>query len=100
MVIDLSNIEFENDLFIIPLGDGGFLTLNVIDESIKLDNYSDTEIKRVNLELTTLDSVVYQLSSVIGIKGEKASVFTDYIEYEGAVLTPDNLHFCRIEIYE
>lgn len=100
MEIDLSTIVFDNDLFIIPLGDGGFLTLNTVDESIKLSNYADTIVKRVNLELTTLDAVVYRLSSIIGIKGEKASVLTEYTELEGSVLTIDNLRFCRIEIYE
>lgn len=98
MTIDLSEITFENDFFSIDVFDENTLTLNKIDESLSSDSEA-AEINRINIQLTTADSVV-SLPSVIGIDNSYMKINTDYKEYEGKVLTSDNMKYCTIEIYE
>lgn len=98
MTIDLAGITFENDFFSIDIFDENTLTLNKINESLSSDSEA-AEINRINIQLTTADSVVI-LPSVIGIDNSYMKINTDYKEYEGKVLTSDNMKYCTIEIYE
>ena len=101
MVIDLSKVEFVNDMFSAMLPDGGYIVLNKIDESLLEENSIEPcEIKAINIELLDYDQNVIACPRVIGLGNDKMSIKTDYTEYEGEVLTPDNMAYCTIEIYE
>lgn len=101
MTIDLSKITFENDFFSTMLPDGKYLILNKIDESMK---YQDVEvvcnIKVINIEIRDTDDNATPCPCVIGIGNDIMQINTDHTEYEGEVLTPDNMVFCTIEVYE
>lgn len=99
MVIDLSNVEFENDFFSTILPDGSILVLNKVDESLALDNLS-AEIKAVNIEIQTDEDTVISCPCIIGMSNDYLSIDTAYTEYEGEVLTSDNMKYCTIQIYE
>lgn len=99
MIIDLSNAEFTNDFLSFDLPDGGTLVLNKIDESISYDN-TLTNIKAVNMQVSYLDGSYIKCPSVIGLGNNLVKIITDYKEYEGKVLTHENMSFCKLEIYE
>lgn len=100
MTIDLSKITFTNDFFSTILPDGKYLVLNKIDESIKLGNEEDCTIRSINLELQDTEGNALGCPCVIGIGNDFIKISTDHTEYEGEVLTPDNMEFCTIEVYE
>lgn len=101
MIIDLSKTTFVNDFFSTVLPDGKYLVLNKVDESMK---YQDIEvvcdIKAINIEIQDNEGKTTTCPCVIGIGNDIMKISTDYKEYEGKVLTPDNMEFCTIEVYE
>lgn len=99
MIIDLAKVEFENDFFTTILPDGSLLVLNKVEE----DFVSGTEsciIKAINIEIQPDEDTVISCPCVIGMGNDLMQIVTDYTEYEGEVLTPDNMAYCTIEIYE
>lgn len=100
MTIDLSQITFENDFFTTSLPDESILVLNRIDELI---GFKDSEIKinRINIQIYNEDTETYKTcSSVIGLSEGNFSIKTLYKEYEGNILTEENMKYCTIEIEE
>ena len=100
MIINLSKITFTNDFFSTMLPDGKYLVLNKIDESIKVEGLEECGIKSINIELQDTEGNATRCPCVIGIGNDFMKIDTDYTEYEGEVLTPDNMGFCTIEVYE
>ena len=98
MTIELDKVVFTNDFFSTPLPDGSIMVLNKVDESLFSDGES-AEIKVINIEIWTYDEEVVRCPCVIGLGNELMEIKTDYTEYEGKVLTPDNMGYCTIEIY-
>lgn len=101
MIIDLAKITFTNDFFSTMLPDGKYLVLNKVDESLKLDNgQTEYPIKAINIEVQDIEGNVSSCPCVIGMGNELTQISTEHKEYEGKVLTPDNMVFCTIEVYE
>lgn len=101
MTVELSKVTFSNDFFSIMLPDGKYLVLNKVDESLKLDNeQTEYPIKAVNIELQDLEGNTVPCPCVIGMSNEIMQINTAHKEYQGKVLTPDNMVFCTIEVYE
>lgn len=101
MTIELSKVEFINDFFSTKLPDGGTLILNQVDEDfITEDTNEECIIKAINIALYDYEGNPVECSCVIGMGNDKLIINTDYEEYEGKVLTPDNMVYCTIEIYE
>lgn len=99
MIIDLSNAEFTNDFFSTMLPDGSVLVLNKVDEDfIAGDN--ECIIKAISIEIQDVEDNIISCPCVIGMGNELMQITTKYTEYEGEVLTPDNMGYCTIEIYE
>ena len=103
MLIDLGEVVFENDFFNVDLPNGSVLTLNKIDEAIATDD-STVKIDRVNLQITSFDEdgneEYMRCPCAIGLGNAILIIKTDYPEYEGKVLTSENMRFCTIEVYE
>lgn len=101
MTIELSKVEFVNDFFSTKLPDGGTLILNQVDEDfVTEDTNEECIIKAINIALYDYEGNPVECSCVIGMGNDKLIINTDYEEYEGKVLTPDNMVYCTIEIYE
>ena len=103
MLIDLGKVVFENDFFNVDLPNGSVLTLNKLDEAIATDD-STVKIDRVNLQITSFDEdgneEYMRCPCAIGLGNDILIIKTDYPEYEGKVLTSENMRFCTIEVYE
>lgn len=99
MTIDLAKVEFDNDFFSTILPDGSILTLNKIDESLAVGS-GVLDIKAINIEIQKENEEVVYPPSVIGLGDDILIIKTDYEEYEGKVLTAENMAFCTIEVYE
>lgn len=99
MLIDLSSVEFTNDFFSTMLPDGGLLVLNKVDEDFLAGN-SECVVKAVNVEIQDVEDNIISCPCVIGMGNELMQITTKHTEYEGEVLTPDNMGYCTIEIYE
>lgn len=100
MVIDLAKVEFTNDLFLASLPNGKTLVLNAVNESLlPVGAIEETEIKAINIELRDIEGGVITCPVAIGLGNEYMQINTEYKEYEGDVLTPDNMMYCTIEIY-
>lgn len=100
MTIDLSQIAFEKDFFFTSLPDESILTLNKIDESLELGG-AEININRINIQISSEDGEAYKAcSSVIGLKDGNISIETLHKEYEGRILTEENMKYCTIEIEE
>jgi hypothetical protein len=98
MTIELDKVVFTNDFFSTPLPDGSIMVLNKVDESLLSDD-EFAEIKAINIEIWTYDEDVIKCPCVIGLGNDLMEIKTNYTEYEGKVLTPDNMGYCTIEIY-
>lgn len=98
MIIDLSKVTFNNDFFSTMLPDGSMLVLNKVDEDFLADG-EECIVKSINVEIQTDDSVI-ACPCVIGLGNELMQINTEYKEYEGKVLNPDNMGYCTIEVYE
>lgn len=98
MIIDLSKVNFTNDYFSTILPDGSFLVLNKVDEDFLSDNV-ECVVKSINIEIQT-DEEIISCPCVIGIGNELMQISTEHKDYEGKVLTPDNMVYCTIEVYE
>ena len=99
MVIDLSKIEFENDMFSVTTPKGGYLRFNKLDEALDVNGVT-TIIKRINIELVTDDSVLVVCPCVIGLGNDFMEIRTKYKELEGLVLNDTNMLKCEVEVYE
>lgn len=98
MLIDLSKITFVNDFFTTMTPDGSLLVLNKIDEALKHEE-EEEQIKAINIELQTTEEAII-CPCVIGLGNDYLQIKTNYKEYEGEVLTPENMVYCTIEVYD
>lgn len=99
MIIDLSNITFTNDFFSKMLPDGSMLVLNRLDENLFEDGKECT-VKAISIEVQDYDGNIITCPCVIGLGNDLIKINTEYKEYEGKVLSPDNMAMCTIEVYE
>ena len=99
MTIELSDKIFTNDFVSTMLPDGSMLVLNKVDEDFLIDR-GEGIIKAINIEIQDTDENIISCPCVIGLGNERMQINTKYTEYEGKVLTPDNMAYCTIEIYE
>lgn len=98
MTIDLSKVEFVNDFFTVTLPDGNLLVLNKVDEDFMADDV-ECIVKAINIEVQK-DGEYVTCPCVIGLGNDIMQINTEYKEYEGEVLTPENMGYCTIEVYE
>lgn len=101
MIIDLSKVVFENDIFYTVLPDGNYLVLNTVDEAFLAEGETtECKVRAINIEIRDTEGVSTPCPCVIGLGNDYMIIKTDYKQYEGEVLTPDNREYCTIEIYE
>ena len=101
MIIDLSKTEFVNDLFSTMLPNGSLLILNKVDESFLVTGQTaECPVKALTIEIQDIDGNIISCPCVIGMGNDLMIINTDYKEYEGEVLTPDNMGYCTIEVYD
>lgn len=100
MTLYLENVIFENDFFYIDTPDGGLLTLNRLNESMKARDEMEAEVKGINIELQKPDGDILPCSCIIGLSNDLLDIQTDHKELEGAPLTSENMKYCVINIYE
>ena len=101
MIIDLSKLDFENDMFSTIIPGNSILLLNKIDESLKIGSMEEgVSIKAINIEINSFDGQYTKCSNIIGLSNDYFKIETKYKEYEGEVLTSDNMKYCTIEVYE
>lgn len=104
MLINLSEVTFENDFYEMELENGAGLTLNTVDEQFsyadEYDNPKVCMVNRINIVYTDSEGVGYKCPSVIGISNDYTSLDTDYVEYEGQVLNMENMQYCTITTIE
>lgn len=101
MLIELSKVDFTSDFFSAMLPDGSYLVLNRLDESfVKEGETEEFVIKSINVEIQDIEGNVTKCPCIIGMSNDLMEIKTDYKEYEGTVLSPDNMAYCTIEVYE
>ncbi len=99
MLINLDKAVFTNDFFTSQLPDGSLLVLNKVDEDFLSDG-AECVVKAVNIEIQDTEENIISCPCVIGLGNELMQITTRYKEYEGEVLTPENMVYCTIEVYE
>lgn len=99
MTIELSDKIFINDFFSTMLPDGSMLVLNKVNEDFLIDR-GEGVIKAINIEIQDTNDNIISCPCVIGLGNDFMQITTKYKEYEGKVLSPDNMAYCTIEIYE
>lgn len=99
MQINLDKVTFINDFFSTMLPDGSMLVLNKVDEDLVAEG-AECIIKSVNIEIQDTQGNVITCPCVIGLGNDLMQITTNHKEYEGAVLSPDNMVYCTIEVYE
>lgn len=101
MIIDLSEIKFTNDFYSVTLPDTNVLVLNKLDESLTISTLNTTmEIHNINVSLMDSEGNSIDCPCVIGMGNDILKIETDYTEWEGKVLTSDNMKYCTINVYE
>lgn len=99
MIINLAETVFENDIFTTILPDGSTMTLNKLNEKLD-DGAEGCIIQGINIEIEDTEGNLITCPCVIGMGNELMQIITDYTQYEGEELTPSNMAFCQIEVYE
>ena len=99
MLINLDKAVFTNDFFTSQLPDGSLLVLNKVDEDFLSDG-AECVVKAVNIEIQDTEENIISCPCVIGLGNELMQITTEHKEYEGEVLTPENMVYCTIEVYE
>lgn len=113
MTINLSELNFTNDFTSVPMPKGNTLVMNKVNESLKIteaklednkevtitENLMSTAIDTYNIVVVT-DEGTYLCPAVIGIKNDFFVITSDYEEYNGCLLTSENIQFCKMEIFE
>ena len=99
MIIDLANVQFVNDFFSTTLPDGSMLSLNVVDEDF-IATGGECTVKAVNIGQIDTEGNYVDCPCVIGFSNDVLKIDTKHTEYKGKTLTPDNMVYCTIEIYE
>lgn len=109
MTIDLSKVVFDNDFYSVALPDGlSTLILNRLNEDFATSD-SEFALKIINFQIekevydetSGESSTVYTKGiNVIGLSNNIYGIHTNHSEYEGTVLTEDNMKYCTLEIYE
>lgn len=99
MNIDLKDIKFTNDIFSTMLPSGDILILNKVEEDFS-SIYGESVVRAINIEVHDVDDNIINCPCIIGLGNDIMQIKTDYKEYEGDVLTPDNMEYCTIEIYD
>lgn len=99
MQISLDKVTFINDFFSTMLPDGSMLVLNKVDEDLVAEG-AECIIKSVNIEIQDTQGNVITCPCVIGLGNDLMQITTNHKEYEGVVLSPDNMVYCTIEVYE
>lgn len=98
MTINLGNVTFINDFFSTMLPDGRLMVLNKVDEDF-MSGADECIVKAINIEVQTEEQAVI-CPCVIGLGNDIMQINTEHKEYEGKVLTPENMMYCTIEVYE
>lgn len=99
MTIDLSKIVFDNDFFTSKIPDGSLLILNKVDEDF-ISEGKECVVKAINIQIQINEDNVVVCPSIIGLGNDLMQITTNYKEHEGEVLTPENMAYCTLEIYE
>ena len=100
MIIHLDKIQFINDFFSIMLSDGSSLVINKVAESLRVqETDSDVGIKALTIFVVDAEGNSTQCPCVIGLGNDLMQITSEYTEYKGKVLTPDNMAYCTIEVY-
>lgn len=99
MTVDLAKVEFVNDFFSTALPDGSILVINKVDEDF-ITGDNECIIKALNIEVQQDEDTIISCPCVIGLSNDLLEIKTDYTQYEGEVLSPENMVYCTIEIYE
>lgn len=100
MTIELDSITFTNDFFSVALPDGSTVIINKVDEDFITENDDECTVQAITIEVQDLDGNIISCPCVIGMSNDIMEIATKHTEYEGEVLTPDNMGYCTIEIYE
>lgn len=100
MLIDLSKISFVNDFYSTLIPSGGTLLMNKIDEAFIDANDNEVVIKNINIEIISVEGEVTKCPCVIGLGNDLMQINSEYKEYEGKVLTSENISVCTLEVYE
>lgn len=101
MIMNLADTVFVNDMFSTQLPNGNYILLNLVNESFAVEGVStELAIKAINIEVVDTDGNSISCPCVIGLGNEYMIIKTDYTQYEGEVLTPDNMAYCTIEVYD
>lgn len=99
MIIALDKITFTNDFFSTMLPDGSTIILNKVDETFTASD-SVCEVKVINIEVQDYEGNIVTCPCVIGMGNNLIKINTKYTQYEGEVLSPENMVYCTIEVYE
>ena len=102
MTIVLSEIEFTNDFFSTTLSDNRTIIINKVNEDFECSSGQHT---------CTIDSLLIQIldtdgetladcTRIVGMSDDYISINTDYPEYEGQMLSSENMNYCEVEVYE
>ena len=99
MIIDLSEVNFNNDIAYISCGNGSILVLNKLEEAIAYED-SVSEVRNVNIAILDLNDVYHDCNMAIGLSNDLLRLYSEYVELEGDVLTLDNIDKCKIEVFD
>lgn len=100
MTISLADIEFVNDFYSFSLPSGDVLNLNNVQEDFLADA-DECIVNTINMYINPADSEDEEqihCPSVIGIENDYFKLSSDYTEFQGKVLTAENMAYCYIEV--
>lgn len=99
MTIDLSEVNFSNDIAYVSCENGSILVLNKMEEAIAYEN-SVSEVRNINVAILDLSDVYHDCNMAIGLSNSFMRLYSEYAELDGDILTVDNISKCKIEVFD
>lgn len=97
MIYNLESAVFDNDFYVLDIGNGVSVIFNRIDENPKVED-EEVVLNGINVAVVDNEDNYHTGVNVIGLSDEFFSLTTEYKEYLGKPLDKDNIKYCKVEV--
>lgn len=97
MTYKLNPTLFDNDFYVLDIGNGVSVIFNLVDENPEIDGEEIT-VNAVNIAVIDNEDNYHTGVNVIGLADSFYSLETEYKEYLGQPLNKDNMQYCTVEV--
>ena len=99
MLVELSDVVFENDFAYISCNNGAVIVLNKLEEAMEVDGLT-VPVRNITMAYLDIDDAYIDITQAIGMSNKYTHLYSEYKEQEGKLLTVDNISLCKLEVFD